>query len=228
MRTRIIGIVVASVLAIAGLFVLLVYVAGADSRALAQVQLTSVYVVKKDVPSGTPSSQLVQYIGVQKVPAVGAIPGRVQNLASITGLVTTTKLVKGEQLIRSRFAPVAATATGDEGLGIPKGFEALSVALPPERELGTKIQKGDRVGVIATDDDHKLARQILHKVLVLDVVNPSDKAPAGTPVLLTLALKRDQAELVAWDQQLGHIYVALQPPAALEGGKTVSWKTVFP
>src|SRR4051794_29698157 len=172
MRTRIIGIVVASVLAVAGLFVLLVYVGGADSRALAQGQMTSVYVVKKDVPSGTPSSQLVRYIGVQKVPAVGAIPGRVQNLASISGFVTTTKLVKGEQLIRSRFAPLAATATGDEGLGIPKGYEALSIALPPERELGTKIQKGDRVGVIATaytqNPKDGIARQILHKVLVLD------------------------------------------------------------
>src|SRR5690349_20005416 len=105
MRTRIIGIVVASLLAVAGLFVLLLYVGGPDSRALAQVQLTSVYVVKKDVPSGTPASQLVQYIGVQKVPAVGAIPGRVQNLASLSGHVTTTKLVKAEQLIRSRFAP---------------------------------------------------------------------------------------------------------------------------
>lgn len=234
MKTRIIGIVVASVLAVAGLFVLLIYVGGADNRAMAQVQLTTVYVVKKDVPAGTPSSKITEYLATQRIPAIGAVPTRVQNLAQIAGMVTTTRLEAGEQLLRPRFARTLAATTGDAGLGIPKGYEALSIALPPERELGQKISKGDRVGVIATfgnnDEEKGLARQILHKVLVLDVVNPDPKtATAQQPkVLVTLAVKRAEAELIAWDQQIGQIYLALQPPAALEGSKTVRLKDVFP
>src|SRR4051795_7215465 len=121
MRTRIIGIVVASVLAVAGLFVLLVYVGGADNRAMAQVQLTTVYVVKKDVPAGTPAVDVTRYLATQRIPAIGAVPDRVQNLAQVAGMVTTTKLVAGEQLLRARFERAAAAATGDEGLNIPKG-----------------------------------------------------------------------------------------------------------
>lgn len=237
MKTRIIGIVVASVLAVAGLFVLLVYVGSADSRALAQVQMTTVYVVKKDVPAGTPAARLGQYIGTQQLPAVGAVPDRVRNLADIAGMVTTTKLETGEQLLRPRFAPLSQATSGDGGLGIPKGYQALSIALPPERELGQRIKRGDRVGVIATFGDKQdkgLARQILHKVLVLDVDPVSSKASTTitssvqNTTLVTLAVTRPQAELVAWDQQQGAIYLALQPPAALEGSKTVRLKDVFP
>jgi pilus assembly protein CpaB len=234
-KTRIIGIVLAVALAVAGMFVLLAYARGADDRALADVRMTTVYVIKKEVPAGTAASSLGTYLATERIPAIGAVPARVTDLSQITGMVSTTRLEVGEQLIKPRWAAAAKAATGDEGLGIPKGYEALTVALPPERELGARIRTGDRVGVIATFGSNGqpsgLARQILHKVLVLEVQNPAASKTASAqnnPVLVTLAVQRADAELVAWDQQMGDIYLALQPPAALEGGRTVTLKALFP
>lgn len=227
MKIRIVGIAVAVVLALAGMVALLGYVGGADSRAMAQIRTVSVYVVKQEIPAGTPAVKLGSYITTAQIPAVGAIADRVENLSDVAGEVTTTRLVVGEQLLKARFAKVTATATGDEGLAIPKGFEAITINLPPERELGDKIQTGDRVGVIATVDH--LGRQVVQKALVLDVTNPKAGAAVGqNSVLITLALQHADAETVAWAQDYGHIYLALQPPAALEGSHTVNTKVVFP
>ncbi len=53
MKTRIIGAFVALVLAVAGAFVLITYVRGADARAADGAELTEVYIVQETIPKGT-------------------------------------------------------------------------------------------------------------------------------------------------------------------------------
>jgi pilus assembly protein CpaB len=235
MKTRIIGIVVASVLAIAGLFVLLVYVGGADNRAMANVQLTKVYVVTKTIPAGTPASRINGSIDVKSIPALGAVKDRVRSLAAIDGLVSSTKLYPGEQLLVSRFV---SPATRQAVPSLPNGYQALTIALPPERAYGARLQAGDKVGVVVTSGDKvKKNREVLQGVTVLSVQSASAAAksagaPAntnsGTNLLVTLALDRVGVEEVVWGQQFGAVYLTAQPGAHDNGGHTMTGGTIFP
>ena len=56
MKTRLLGGIVALVVAIAGTVMLIMYVQGADKRALANTETQEVYVVQKQISVGTPAS----------------------------------------------------------------------------------------------------------------------------------------------------------------------------
>src|SRR4051812_23049957 len=104
MRTRIIGIVLAVVLALAGAVVLTAYVNGADSRALAGTRTVHVYIVKAQIPLDTPASALQPYLQAKDIPAVAAVQGRVLSLSSLSGLATNSAIEPGEQLLQARFS----------------------------------------------------------------------------------------------------------------------------
>ena len=53
MKTRIIGAVLALILAVVGAFFLVTYVRGADARAQQGAEMTDVYVVQTEIPRGT-------------------------------------------------------------------------------------------------------------------------------------------------------------------------------
>ena len=53
MKTRIIGAIVALILAVVGAFVLVNYVRGADARAADGAELADVYIVQEAIPKGT-------------------------------------------------------------------------------------------------------------------------------------------------------------------------------
>jgi Flp pilus assembly protein CpaB len=236
MKTRIIGIVVASVLAVAGLFVLMVYVGGADSRALANVQLTKVYVVTKAIPAGTPADRIGDAVQTKSIPALGAIKERVRTLDAISGLVSSTKLYPGEQLLMSRWVSPATRSSAVPSL--PAGFQALTIALPPERAYGARLQAGDKVGVVVTSGDKvKKNREALQGVTVLSVQSAASAAKsagapanvnAGSNLLVTLALTRPGVEAVVWGQQFGAVYLTMQPGAHDNGGKTMTGGVIFP
>jgi pilus assembly protein CpaB len=218
-RTRIIGIVLALVLALGGAFVLTGYVSTADSRALAGTKLVPVYVAKQTIPLNTAGDDVQRYLAVKQLPAVAALPGLVTDLAALKGLKANATIEQGEQLISARWSKTAA-ATSSSTFPMRPDMEAVTVALPIEQAVGGQLKAGDTVGVvIASSANGGLATQKLHNVVVLKV-QPGDtmststsNSSSGATVdkeMVTLAVETDGAAQLVWGQHFGTVWLTLE------------------
>jgi pilus assembly protein CpaB len=227
MKRRMVAAATAVVLAALGGLLLLSYVGAADQRAMADLQPAPVLVATRTIAEGTSGTDLASSVEVRQLPAVAVAPGPARTLADLQGLVTTTALQPGEQLLLSRFAdPVALAAT--QGLVVPKGLHQVSVQLDAQRVLNGTLAPGATVGVfISTKTETQLA---LHKVLVTAVqggaAQSSDgdnasAAPSG-PVTVTLALDPVSAGRVVFAAEHGSIWLSSEPADAPTGKAPVT------
>src|SRR5215217_6408312 len=162
MRRRLLAASAALVLFLVGALVLVAYVRGADARAFAGAQPVRVLVVDQLVPAGTPGSALTELVRTDTVPAKAAVEGRVTDLGELTGLVATTDLQPGEQLLAGRFqSPETEQDPGT--VAVPDGLQEVSVLLDPQRAVGGRLAAGDQVGVIVSTQD-ATTHAVLHVV----------------------------------------------------------------
>jgi Flp pilus assembly protein CpaB len=244
MKTRLIGAILAIVLAVVGTVVLTGYVNSADVRAAAGSELVEVYLVAEEIPAGTESSAITDLITAKQIPALAAVPGRVTKLSDLKGLVADTALMPGEQLLKSRWVtPAKRAASGD--VALPEGMQAVSIALPVERVVGGTIKPGDTVGVVisagVTLDDSapeaRITRQVFHKVLVTAVrggtsTPPADGADAAVEVfdtvMVTLARPTADIQKLVWGKEFGTVWLTIEPENADEtGSAAIGERTVF-
>lgn len=148
------GIVVALAVAALGTFLLVTYVQNAEKRALAGEEVVDVLVVDRAIPRGTPASVLGSSVRVEQVPVKVLAAGGISDLGALDGLVVSTDLVPGEQLVSSRF--VAAETLTSEAVETPAGYIAVTVSLTPERAIGGAVAPGDLVAVVASFDPFAL------------------------------------------------------------------------
>jgi pilus assembly protein CpaB len=232
-RRRLLAASAALVLALVGTVVLVAYVRGADTRALAGVQTVDVLVVQQPVPAGTAAAELAGLVGVEQVPVKAAVPGRVTDLADLAGQVATVDLQPGEQLLASRFQrPDDLQAPGT--VAVPVGLQEVSVLLEPQRAIGGRLAAGDTVGVLVSLDT-PATHAVLHRVLVTQVQGapapvPTDgeteTASAGAPapaasLMVTLAVSAGQAEAVVFGAEHGTLWLTLEPAGADISGTDV-------
>lgn len=221
MRTRIIAVAIAAVLAIVGAVVLVVAVRSADQAAVAGAQLQSVLVVRTQVPAGTSADRLGDAVIVQQIPARYVAEGAVSDVEDISGLVAAVALQPGEQVLTSRFASSAELASAGVHVAVPEGMQEVSVAVDLQRIAGGAVGPGGRVGVFASYDDGgagtKTTTLLLNQVLVTSIastVDPdADEAQAQGLVLVTLALDAEDAQAVVNAAEFGHLWMSAQNDA---------------
>jgi pilus assembly protein CpaB len=239
-RRRFLAAVAALVLLVAGTAVLLAYVHGADSRALAGTRTVDVLVVEKPIPEGTAGSDIAGMVTTEVVPAKVALPGRVTDLASLTGRVATVGLEPGEQLLADRFQkPADLQPPGT--VPVPAGLQEVSVLLEPQRAVGGRLAAGDTVGVVVSlkpDGGKPETHAVLHHVLVTQIQGapaPADSSQtsgtaqtassaSATPtqsLLVTVAVSAAQAEAVVFGAEHGTLWLTLEPKDARVGGTDV-------
>lgn len=244
MRIRIIGAVVAVVLAAVGALALVLYVRDADLRAADGAELVNVYVVGDEgVPKGTPAEAIGDFISVERLPKIAVQSDHVTNLSDINGLVTTAELLPGEQLVSRRFQDRALLAARGD-ITVPAGMQEITVALPVEQAAGGVIVAGSTVGVVFTSalgtDDALSTAFALHKVLVTrvqggDTFAAAPEADAGpvSRIMVTLALTTPDVERLVWAAELqqnnsGGIWLTLESDTTDEtGSKIVTSGNVF-
>ncbi|HSP76532.1 MAG TPA: Flp pilus assembly protein CpaB [Cryobacterium sp.] len=244
MKTRLIGAILAIVLAVVGTVVLTGYVNSADVRAAAGSELVEVYLVAEEIPAGTEAGAISDLITAKQIPALAAVPGRVTKLSDLKGLVADTALMPGEQLLESRWVtPAERAASGD--VALPEGMQSVSIALPVERVVGGTIKPGDTVGVVISADfkisadveDSRITRQVFHKVLVTAVrggtsTPPADGADAAAEasdtVMVTLARPTADIQKLVWGKEFGTVWLTIEPTTADEtGSAAIGGGTVF-
>jgi pilus assembly protein CpaB len=235
-RRRILAAAAALTLLVVGTVVLVAWVNGADRRALAGVQTVSVLVVDQAIPAGTSADQVAAFVTTELLPAKAAVPGRVEDLTSLKGKVTTVALQPGEQLLTSRFADPAESGTVD----VPQGKQEVSIQLDPQRAVGGRIKAGDTVGVLVSlkfEDGTATTHMALHKVLVTQVVggtlvtdDPTENGAQGAnstgdngdpQVMVTLAVNAADAEEVVFGAEHGTVWLTLEPDTASTDGTRV-------
>ena len=231
MRIRIIGAVIAVLLAAIGGYLLWVYVQSADQRAAEGAEFAQVYVVTEDVPTGTPGELISEYIEVDELPQIAIQPEIVTNLDDLAGLVTNAELVPGEQLIEARFStPAELAAQGD--VALPDGFQEVTLPVEVARAVGGAVRPGSTVGVVITVDkdvkaglsdtggvieggapaeelDGTTTKFTFHKMLVTRVqagtvvtTNAEDEVTTSDVLMVTFAASTPQIEQLVWAAEL--------------------------
>jgi pilus assembly protein CpaB len=227
--------VAALVLMIVGTAVLVAYVNGAETRALAGVRTVHVLVADQVIPEGTPADQLGDLVRTEVLPAKAAVAGRVTDLAALRGQLTTVDVQPGEQLLLSRFAqPDDLQVPGT--VPVPTGLQEVSVLLEPQRAVGGRLAAGDTVGVyLSLKDGAKQTHAVLHRVLVTqvqgapapvdpaaegDVATAGSSAPASS-LMVTVAVAAKDAETVVFGAEHGSLWLSLESDGVQTGGTRV-------
>jgi pilus assembly protein CpaB len=235
-RRRFLAAVAALLLLVVGTAILVAYVKGADARALAGARTVSVLVVDAPIPAGTRGEDVPGKVRTEAVPEKVAMPGRVTDLAALSGRVTTVDLQPGEQLLAGRFArPTDLRAPGTAA--VPAGLQEVSVLLEPQRAVGGRLEAGDTVGVVVSLGGQAggQTHMVLHKVLVTQIQGApapaegtksaqtaSSGAAAPTQSLLvTVAVSAAQVEAVVFGAEHGTLWLTLEPKGAGVGDTSV-------
>lgn len=186
---RIIGAIVAVILAVGGGLALFLYTQGADARAAAGQTLQSVYVLTDDIPQGTTGAAVKDHLQIERLPKIAIQPGIVTDLASVSALVTNADLLKGDQLVKLRFSDPKSLAATTGTVPVPNGMQQVTIPLVVDRVVGGAVQAGSTVGIVyssntqtTTDNTHVAVTQfIYHRVLVTRVTaGLTYQAPSST------------------------------------------------
>jgi pilus assembly protein CpaB len=238
MQSRVLAILVAVVLALVATAALVVYVNGADRRAISGQQPRRVWVAAKAIPAGT-SGQTAQNTGLIEPKAVAranVVDGAVVALSQIQSKKAAVDIVAGEQLLLKRWVG-AEEVTGKRLLPIPEAHQALSIGVDMTRQVAGFVTPGDNVSMVLSitspqggGGNVERSRFLLQNVQVLAVgatalsnaavqggggrVNQGKGSNNVTAV--TLAVPEVHVERVVFAAEHGSIYLTLMPPDADE------------
>jgi pilus assembly protein CpaB len=245
-KTRLLGGIAALVVAIIGTVMLLIYVQGADRRALANTETEEVYIVQKEIPAGTAVGQFADSVAKEAVPRSAIAEDSVRNLNDLGSKVSSVGLMPGEQVLASRMVEPGAVL-GRGRVEVPTGLQEVTVKLDIERVVGGVIHAGDTVGVLLSfkpKDSTKapdMTQLTLHKVLVTAVqdasgtISESDATTANSQgtgslksgsakasyYLVTLARSSIDVEKIVFAAEFGKIYLSKEPGDAVQGNSGI-------
>ncbi|GHD04490.1 Flp pilus assembly protein CpaB [Zhihengliuella salsuginis] len=240
MNSRLIGGIVALVLAVVGAILLLNYVRGADERAQAGLDPQEVLVASSDIEAGTSVAELGDHLEPATLPANAVADGAVSELDTADGRVLAQPLLAGEQLLDDKLVDPADQLEAGT-VPVPEGLQEVTVALDPARVVGGKIRAGDRVAVFGnyellieggetTSSRDQRTKLLMEQVLVTAIqIAPAEQQeqtvdgvsalPTGS-AFVTFAVSTDQAGQIIFTQDFGLTWLAKQhedaPPSDSE------------
>ena len=242
MQSRVLAVLVAVVLALVATAALVVYVNGADRRAISEQQPTLVWVAAKAIPAGTSgvNASNTGLIRQEAVPKKNVVPGAVVALSQIQNRYAAVNIVAGEQLLQGRWVG-AEDVAGGRLLPIQSGYQALSIGLDAVRQVAGFVTPGDRVSLVLTmklpgpGGERDRSRFLIQDVQVLAVGNTALANAAaqggaranqgkGQVAAVTLSIREQYVEQVVYAAEHGSIYMTLlardAKPLAKTGGAT--------
>jgi pilus assembly protein CpaB len=231
MQSRVLAILIAVVLALVATVALVVYVNGADRRAIADQEPTYVYVAVETIKAGTSGEDAQNGRSIERraVASTSAVEGRVRSLEQLKNRFAAVDIVAGEQLLLKRWVG-AEDVAGRRLLPIPDDHQALSIGLDVQRQVAGFVTPGDKVSMLITrprGDRGEETEFLLQNVQVLAVgttaltnaaaqgggrVNQGKGSQSVTAV--TLAIKEKYVKFVVHAVEQGSIYLTLMPPNA--------------
>ena len=229
MQSRVLAVLIAVVLALVATAALVVYINGADRRAIADQEPVRILVASENIKAGTSAEDALtrKLIEEKEVPRRSAVAGGFRNVRQLEGKVATVDIMRGEQLLPGRWLG-AEQVEGRGLLPIPDDHQALSIGLDLTRQVAGFVTPGDKVGILVTaprpPDGAITTRFLLQNVRVLAVgttaLTTSTAQSGGrvnqgkgsqTLTAITLAVKKGFVENVVHAAEEGNIYLTLMP-----------------
>ncbi len=152
MNKKVVGIIAAAVMAVVGTIILIVFVRGAEDRALEGEELVTVLVTEQQIPAGTPAAQMADLVTTERIPAKVAPEGVVSDLVQVQGLVNSVDFLAGETLLSGRFVEPENFNARRGSVEVPEGLLEVTVAMSQEQFIGGIPTPGDKVAVIVNGD----------------------------------------------------------------------------
>lgn len=229
MNRRIIGLVVALVLAAIATILIVNYVQTADERAREAEELAEVFVAQEDIAAGMSADEAIAQglIARDEIPSRSVPSGAIAQLGQIEGDIATVDIVQGEVILSQRFG--ATVAEVGSRLDVPEGMQAVSVQVSVVPGVAGFIEPDDTVSVLATldnvadpdDEDAPSATRtqyLLQNVVVLAVgqrVVTGENAPriarSDENYIFTLALEAEDVEQLVFANAQGSLTFTLLP-----------------
>lgn len=221
MRSRGLVIAVAFLLAMSATLVVYLYMRGVEERSTGG-RMVSVVVSDEDIPAGTSLDELIaeDHFSTIRVPEDAVVRDAVLSLDDIEGRETSAPILAGEQISTTRLRGSEQLPGGN--LGIPAGYQALTLPLEAPRLAGGAIQQGDRVTIYGTFTNVASAKgnapaatvTLVPEVEVLEVTTPevTTGEASQTAEMVTLALKAKDSQKVVFAQEQGSVWMSLLPP----------------
>ena len=211
---------VAFLLAMSATFVVYLYMKGVESRSTGGA-MVSVVVSDEDIPAGTQLDELIaeEHFSTIRVPEDAVVRDAVLSVQELNGRETSAPVLAGEQISTTRLRGSEQLPGGN--LGIPNGYQALTLPLESPRLAGGAIQQGDHVTLYGTFTNIASAKgnapaatsTLVADVEVLEVTQSEvTEDTADTTQMVTLALKAGDAQKVVFAQEQGSVWMTLLPP----------------
>jgi pilus assembly protein CpaB len=208
--------VTAFALAAIAAFAMFLFLHGVQHSATSSGAQATVVVSKKDLPAGTSMDAVISQgdLTTATIPAKDEVNGAVTSAEQLKGRVTSTPILAGEQIPVARLQ--GSTSLPGGTIGIPAGYEGVTLQLEQQRLVGGTLHPSDHVAIYGSFDppvSPTVTVTLVPDVKVLKVAKPSTVDQASNQgTLLTLALRPQDAEKVVFAQEHGTIWIALLAP----------------
>jgi pilus assembly protein CpaB len=183
-----------------------------------QQTVSQVQVLTAIAPSQPITREQLALVDVSKA---DDLPGGLHTLADVVGKVANSALAPGTVLTQSMVSSPSSVAT------MPTGYRAVTISLDPVGGIGGNIMPGSYVDVMVTATASGVSaggaspttKTVLQRVRIMDVQRPGGAAAGDKPnpvaslsgnVMVTLAVKPNQAEVLALAQQMGKFHLSLR------------------
>ncbi len=224
MGRRRVLLLAAVVLAVLGTALVFLYVRGADNRAEQRFETVEVLKAVVAIEPGESIEEAAASgkIRLEPVAQADLLPNVQTTTEALSGLVATTRIYPGEQIISDKFGGEAEAASP---LQIPKGMLAVSVNLTDPARVAGFVNPGSEVTVFLNGSDpttgEPFTRVLLPRVTVLGVGSTTPTATTTTTedgaqtteqlprTLLTLAVDQRDAQRVLFATTTGELAFGL-------------------
>jgi Flp pilus assembly protein CpaB len=214
MTYRVRNITVAVGLALVAALLTTFYVANYKRHVQQSETTVKVYVAKRDIPSGTPGTDLVAHgwLSTSEVVQRTVVPGAITSPQQIITLTSAQNIYAGEQVTVRRFANRAELGIRSQLHGT---LRAVSIPGSGDELLAGTLRDGDHVDVVA-DLKTGASRVVVRNLLVLHAptTGSSKVSATGTvSALLAVSDRKQEQKLIFTIANANRWTLALRPVA---------------
>lgn len=227
MTRRILGVLLAIILAVIGTGAVLLYVYSARNSVAEGQTAVKVLVAKQRIPAGTSGESIRSRELVEEIvmPAATVPADSLTAIATELDKLVLTHDVQPRQLVLKGMFGAATRLSG--GVAVPEKMLALSIKTAVEEEVGGFVRPGSQVAIFVTldggGDSKGLTKLLLPRVETLAVgaygqdgvtssqneVEEDGKVAGTVTLLVTVAVSQADAEKLVHAIRVGKLYLAL-------------------
>lgn len=253
MTRRLLGVLLAILLAAAGTAAVLAYVNGARNQVAEGQEAVRVLIASDRIPAGTSGGSLQELELVEEVvmPALSVPDEALSEVPeSLHDLVLTSDLQPSAMLLSGMFGPPTRLSGG---LQVPETMLAVSVEIDVDEQVAGFVRPGAQVAIFNTYDNEdpdeaegellQRTRLLLPRVEVLAVgvynnggvtttareEEDDEGESGGSGLILTVSVDQEDAERLIHAARTGLLYLALLTDSSeVEPGPGVDGRNLFP